>query len=223
MKHVLVVLLTRLQNHKTDKFKKGFVNFSFYYMALDKEGMGPDGYWALFEAVQPGLFVQFLKTVWLTETQKISGRVERKTCAVAMTRLLTGSVTIMEGNNFDAVWPATMTALVRLFEAPQDVKGAAADAAEDENLYAIDLVEDGYQATFSQLATATNAKLDPTTSIADPKQFLVEGIVRFNQQYPGKVELKRNCVLLLLLCCCCCCQGVLLYSFPNLLCLLLFL
>ncbi|GJJ67857.1 exportin-2 (importin alpha re-exporter) [Entomortierella parvispora] len=188
MKHILVVLLTRLQNHKTDKFKKGFVNFSFYYMALDKEGMGPDGYWALFEAVQPGLFVQFLKTVWLTETQKISGRVERKTCAVAMTRLLTGSTTITEGTNFDAVWPATMTALVRLFEAPQDVKGAAADAAEDESLYAIDIEESGYQAQFSQLATASNAKLDPTAAIADPKQFLVEGIVRFNQQFPGRLQ-----------------------------------
>ncbi|KAG0045285.1 importin-alpha export receptor [Gryganskiella cystojenkinii] len=188
MKHILVVLLTRLQNHKTDKFKKGFVNFSFYYMALDKEGTGPDGYWALFEAVQPGLFVQFLKTVWLTETQKISGRVERKTCAVAMARLLTGSVTITEGTNFDAVWPSVMSALVRLFEAPQDVKGAAADAAEDADLYAIDIEESGYQAQFSQLATATNAKLDPTAVIADPKQYLVEGIVRFNQQFPGRLQ-----------------------------------
>ncbi|KAG0249785.1 importin-alpha export receptor [Mortierella polycephala] len=188
MKHVLIVLLTRLQNHKTDKFKKGFVNYSFFYMALDQEGTGPDAYWALFDTVQSGLFVQFLKTIWLTDAQKIAGRIERKTCAVAMVRLLTGSKTITEGTNFDAAWPAVMTALVKFFETPQDVKGAAADAAEDADLYAIDIEESGYQAQFSQLATATSSKVDPTAAIQDPKKALVEGLVRFNQAYPGRLQ-----------------------------------
>lgn len=104
MKHVLVLLLTRLQNHKTDKFKRGFVNFSYYYMALEKEGTGPDAYWDLYETVQAGLFVTFLKSIWLTEAQKVSGRIERKTCAVALIRLLTGCKKVTEGTNFDAVW-----------------------------------------------------------------------------------------------------------------------
>ncbi|KAF8928861.1 putative importin-alpha export receptor [Dissophora ornata] len=188
MKPVLIMLLSRLQNHKTDRFKKCFVNFSFFYMALDKEGTGPDAYWALFDTVQTGLFVQFLKTIWLTEAQKVSGRIERKTCAVAMVRLATGSKTITEGTNFDAAWPSVITALVKFFEAPQDVKGAAADAAEDDQLYAIDIEETGYQAQFSQLATASTAKFDPTASVQDPRQFLVEGLVRFNQAYPGRFQ-----------------------------------
>ncbi|KAF9111410.1 importin-alpha export receptor [Mortierella sp. AM989] len=188
MKPVLIMLLTRLQNHKTDKFKKGFVNFSFFYMALDKEGTGPDAYWALFDTVQSGLFVQFLKTVWLTEAQKVSGRIERKTCAVAIVRLATGSKTITEGTNFDAAWPAVMTALVKFFEAPQDVKGAAADAAEDDELYGIDIEESGYQAQFSQLTSTSSSKVDPTATVQDPKQLLVEGLVRFNQAYPGRFQ-----------------------------------
>ncbi|KAG0271016.1 importin-alpha export receptor, partial [Linnemannia exigua] len=187
MKHVLVVLLTRLQTHKTDKFRKGFINFSFFYMALEIEGTGPDGYWALFDTVQSGLFVQFLKTAWLAEAQKVSGRIERKTCAVAMVRLLTGCRTITEGTNFDAAWPAVMNALVKLFEAPQDVKGASQDAAQDADLYAIDIEETGYQSQFSQLATTTSSKVDPTAQIQDPKQFLLEGLVRFNQAYPGRL------------------------------------
>lgn len=104
MNTVLMVLLRRLQEFKTDKFKKGFVNFSFFFMALDKEGTGPDAFWGYVESVQPGLFVKMLKTIWLTEAQKISGRVERKTCAVALVRLLTGSKIITEGTNFDAAW-----------------------------------------------------------------------------------------------------------------------
>ncbi|KAF9316527.1 importin-alpha export receptor [Podila horticola] len=188
MKHVLVLLLTRLQNHKTDKFKKGFVNFSYYYMALEKEGTGPDAYWDLFETVQAGLFVTFLKSIWLTEAQKVSGRIERKTCAVALIRLLTGCKKVTEGTNFDAVWPSIMTALVKFFEAPEDVKGASKDAEEDADLYAIDIEETGYQAQFSQLTTASGAKPDPTATILDLKQFLVEGLVRFNQQYPGRFQ-----------------------------------
>lgn len=188
MKHVLVLLLTRLQNHKTDKFKKGFVNFSYYYMALEKEGTGPDAYWDLYETVQAGLFVTFLKSIWLTEAQKVSGRIERKTCAVALIRLLTGSKKVTEGTNFDAVWPSIMTALVKFFEAPEDVKGASKDAEEDADLYAIDIEETGYQAQFSQLTTASGAKSDPVATILDPKQFLVEGLVRFNQQYPGRFQ-----------------------------------
>ncbi|KAF9352787.1 importin-alpha export receptor [Mortierella sp. AD094] len=188
MKPVLIMLLTRLQNHKTDKFKKSFVNFSFFYMALDKEGTGPDAYWALFDTVQSGLFVQFLKTVWLTEAQKVSGRIERKTCAVALVRLTTGSKTITEGTNFDAAWPAVVTAMVKFFETPQDVKGAAADAAEDDELYAIDIEESGYQAQFSQLTSTSSSKVDPTAAVQDPKQLLVEGLVRFNQAYPGRFQ-----------------------------------
>ncbi|KAF9962476.1 importin-alpha export receptor [Mortierella alpina] len=189
MKQILVIMLTRLQNYKTEKFKRSFVNFSFFYMALDKEGTGPDAYWALFDTVQAGLFVSFLKTIWLMEAQKISGRVERKTCAVAMVRLLVGSKLITEGTNFDAAWPSVMTALVKLFEAPQDVKGASADAAaEDADLYSVDIEETGYQAQFSQLATASSSKVDPTSGVQDPKQFLVEGLVRFNQAYPGRFQ-----------------------------------
>jgi len=86
-----------------------------------------------------------------------------------------------------------MTALIKFFEAPQDVKGASKDAEEDADLYAIDIEETGYQAQFSQLTTASGAKTDPTATILDPKQFLVEGLVRFNQQYPGRV-----CLFLLL-------------------------
>lgn len=104
MNAVLTVLLRRLQEFKTDKFKKGFVNFSFFFMALDKEGTGPDAFWSYIEGIQAGLFVKMLKTIWLTEAQKISGRVERKTCAVALVRLLTGSRIITEGTNFDAAW-----------------------------------------------------------------------------------------------------------------------
>ncbi|KAI8351996.1 importin-alpha re-exporter [Mortierella sp. GBAus27b] len=191
MKQVLMVLLKRLQEFKTDKFKRGFINFSFFFMALDKEGTGPDGYWGIFESIQPGLFIQMLKTIWLPEAQKISGRVERKTCAVALVRLLTGCKTITEGNNFDATWPSVMTALVKLFEAPQDVRGAAADAALDDELYAIDIEETGYQAQFSQLTTTSNPKADPTAGVQDPKQLLVDGLVRFNQAYPGRVSVDR--------------------------------
>jgi len=84
--------------------------------------------------------------------------------------------------------PAVMTALVKLFEAPQDVRGAAADAAQDDELFAIDIEETGYQAQFSQLTTTSGAKLDPTAGIVEPKQLLVEGLVRFNQAYPGRVS-----------------------------------
>lgn len=81
-----------------------------------------------------------------------------------------------------------MNALVKLFEAPQDVKGATQDAAMDADLYAIDIEETGYQSQFSQLATTSSSKIDPTAQIQDPKQFLLEGIVRFNQAYPGRVR-----------------------------------
>lgn len=81
-----------------------------------------------------------------------------------------------------------MTALIKLFEAPQDVRGAAADAALDDELFAIDIEETGYQAQFSQLTTASGPKLDPTAAVQDPKQLLVEGLVRFNQANPGRVS-----------------------------------
>ncbi|KAG0257100.1 importin-alpha export receptor [Actinomortierella ambigua] len=189
MVNVMVLLLTRFQNHKTDRFKRGFVNFSFFYMALDREGTGPDGYWTIFESVQEGLFVQLLKTLFVAEAQKVAGRMERKAVAVSFVRLLTDCKTILQGNNFDAVWPSIMTGLIKFFEQPQDIQGAERDAAaEDMDLYAIDIEEAGYQAAFSKLATAVTVKADPAPAISDPRQALVSGLVQFHQQNPDRLQ-----------------------------------
>ena len=49
-----MLLLTRLQSSKTDKFTTGFVRLVGFTCAIQKEGIGTDWLISGFEAVQPG-------------------------------------------------------------------------------------------------------------------------------------------------------------------------
>lgn len=50
---VFVLLLTRLQTSKTDKFCKGLIRFICFAAAIEKEGLDPDGVIAMLDNCQP--------------------------------------------------------------------------------------------------------------------------------------------------------------------------
>ncbi|RUP48679.1 Cse1-domain-containing protein [Jimgerdemannia flammicorona] len=189
LRSIFTLILTRLMTKmdkdtnqpRFDKFTRSFLYFICLFMAIDKPNGGPEVVVQAIESVQPSLFGQLLGMFVVPELQKVPDNIDRKVCAVGLVRLLTQSPTFVSGS-YVAMWPNVATALVKLFEAPTDLT-----QNDDDELYTFDLEESGYQASFSRLATASQVKIDPTASIADPRAYFAQSLMALSQSRPGLI------------------------------------
>lgn len=92
--------------------------------------------------------------ILLPDLQKVSGEIERKVVAVAMSNLLTDCQKMIE-DPYKAYYPTLLITLVDFFELPQD------ETLLQEDQVAYDEDNKGYQAAYSQLLFARNPKKDP--------------------------------------------------------------
>ncbi|KAK4047158.1 importin-alpha export receptor [Microbotryomycetes sp. JL201] len=177
---VFVLLLTRLQGSKTDKFSQGLLKLICLLAAINKPGVDTDGVIAMVDGVQPGLFGQVLP-VLLPEALKAPLK-DRKVIAVGLSNLLTQSNTMFTAPTSNA-WTPTMTALLKLFALPLPLSATG----EDEVVDVTELEETGYQASYSRLGASEKVKADPVAHITDPKMYLAQGLSQASQARPGQV------------------------------------
>ncbi|GES89790.1 importin-alpha export receptor [Rhizophagus clarus] len=180
---IITLLLTRMKSSKTDKYTLSFVYFVCFFLAIEKEGVNPDYVIQAFDSMQHKLFFEVLNAFIIPEMQKIQDYTEKKICAVAMTRLLTQSEKILT-DDYITVWPSILAALIKLFEAPTEIK-----KDEEEELLTYDFEEERqFQSAFARLTSTGKLKRDPTERIEDPKIFLAHSLQTLSQRYPGKIN-----------------------------------
>lgn len=63
IKTIMLIVLTRMQNSKTDKFVHLLTRFVLFIMSANKEGLGPDYVIEMFESIQPGWVLRQLTLV----------------------------------------------------------------------------------------------------------------------------------------------------------------
>lgn len=178
MKQVFTLLFQRLQTSKTTKYVKGFIVFVSLFAGL-KSGELCREY---VDSVQPKLFAMMAEKILVADLQKVSGKTERKICAVGVTKMLTEVPSFLEVPEYVSQWAPLLQALIGLFELPED------DSVPDDEHF-ID-VEDtpGYQNVFSQLAYGTKKDNDPFHEILDPKEYLAKQLYRLSLAHPGKLR-----------------------------------
>ncbi|RIA85430.1 exportin-2-like protein [Glomus cerebriforme] len=181
---IITLLLTRMKSSKTDKYTLSFVYFVCFFLAIEKEGVGPDYVIQAFDSMQPRLFIEVLNAFIIPEMQKIQDHTEKKICAVAMTRLLTQSEKILT-DDYITVWTSILAALIKLFEAPTEIK----KNHDDDELLTYDFEEERqFQSVFARLMSTGKLKRDPTEKIEEPKVFLALSLQELSQKYPGKIN-----------------------------------
>ncbi|SJX63336.1 probable CSE1-Nuclear envelope protein that mediates the nuclear export of importin alpha [Sporisorium reilianum f. sp. reilianum] len=160
---VLTLLLTRLQQSKTDKLVKGTIHLVSSVALTDK---GPD--WAVqaFEAVQPGLFAQIAAGVIAPELPNVAER-HKKVVGVGFGTLLLTSSAMRQQSNL-GVLPTLLSAQLKLLLTP-----SSATATHDEDLLYAD--EDNtaaaaFQSSFSKLAASETVKVDATRGVLQGKE-----------------------------------------------------
>ena len=165
VKQVLYLLFQRLNTSKTTKLVKNMLVF----LSLYSYKYGPVGLFQLIDNLQPGMSTMVLEKLFVADLQKVSGNLERKICAVGVTKILVECPFLLSNEANLKIWAALLESLVCLFELPED-----STTPEEEHF--IDAEEtSGYQSTFNQLFSASRKEADPFNGqVPDAKAYLAK-------------------------------------------------
>ncbi|CAN7996022.1 unnamed protein product [Ixodes hexagonus] len=177
IRQVFLLLFQRLQSSKTTKFVRGLLVF----FGLFVYRYGAPTLIATVDDIQAKMFGMVLERLVIADVQKVSGTLERKMCAVGITKLLTEAPALIEGE-YNSFWGPLLQALIDLFELPQDES-----VPDDEHFVEIEDTP-GYQTAYSQLVFAGKKEHDPFGgTIADPRLHLVQCLHKLSLNYPGRL------------------------------------
>ncbi|KAI3370106.1 hypothetical protein L3Q82_024906, partial [Scortum barcoo] len=176
-KQIFILLFQRLQSSKTTKFLKSFLVFVNLYCVK----YGAIALQEIFDSIQPKMFGMVLEKIIIPEVQKVSGAVEKKICAVGITKILTECPAMMD-TEYTKLWTPLLQSLIGLFELPED------DSIPDDEHF-IDIEDTpGYQTAFSQLAFAGKKEHDPIgDAVGNPKILLAQSLHKLSTACPGRV------------------------------------
>ncbi|XP_073436622.1 exportin-2 [Dendrobates tinctorius] len=176
-RQIFIVLFQRLQNSKTTKFVKSFLVFLNLYCVK----YGATALQEMVDSIQPKMFGMVVEKIIIPEIQKVSGPIEKKICAVGITKLLTECPHMMD-TEYTKLWTPLLQALIGLFELPED------DTIPDDEHF-IDIEDTpGYQTAFSQLAFAGKKEHDPIGDMVNnPKILLAQSLQKLSASCPGRV------------------------------------
>lgn len=176
-RQVFIVLFQRLQSSKTTKFVKSFLVFLNLYCVK----YGAIALQEMVDSIQPKMFGMVVEKIIIPEIQKVSGPIEKKICAVGLTKVLTECPPMMD-TEYTKLWTPLLQALIGLFELPED------DTIPDDEHF-IDIEDTpGYQTAFSQLAFAGRKEHDPIGEMVNnPKILLAQSLHKLSTACPGRV------------------------------------
>uniref|UniRef100_A0A131Y3V5 Exportin-2 n=1 Tax=Ixodes ricinus TaxID=34613 RepID=A0A131Y3V5_IXORI len=177
IRQVFLLLFQRLQSSKTTKFVRGLLVF----FGLFVYRYGAPTLVATVDDIQAKMFGMVLERLVIADVQKVSGTLERKMCAVGITKLLTEAEALVQGE-YSSFWGPLLQALIDLLELPQDES-----VPDDEHFVEVEDTP-GYQTAYSQLVFAGKREHDPFGgTITDPRLHLVQCLHKLSLTYPGKL------------------------------------
>ncbi|XP_010915965.1 exportin-2 [Elaeis guineensis] len=169
------VLFLRLQNKRTVKFVNSLVIFMSLVLVKHSPGILVDS----INAVQANIFGAILQQFWIPNLKLISGAIEVKLTAVAATRLICESPSLLDASAME-LWGKMLDSIITLLAQPDECK---ADLENDTP----DIHETvGYSTAFARLHYAGKKEEDPLKEIRDPKEFLVTSLSKLSALAPGR-------------------------------------
>ncbi|XP_050045911.2 exportin-2 [Dermacentor andersoni] len=177
IKQIFLLLFQRLQSSKTTKFVRGLLVFFSLYVYR----YGAPALISTVDSIQAKMFGMVLERLVISDVQKVTGQLERKICAVGITKLLTEAPALIDGE-YSQFWGPLLQALIDLFELPED------DSVPDDEHFVE--IEDtpGYQTAYSQLIFAGKKEHDPFKgSIPDARLHLVQSLQKLSAACPGRL------------------------------------
>lgn len=184
LKQIFLVLFQRLTHSKTTKYVRSLLVF----LSLFVHKFGPQALYEMIESLQQKMFRMVIEKLFIADSQKVTGIIDRKTVCIGATRILTDLDQMLNEPDLATLWPQLLQVIIAVFELPQE-----ASESQDASDHFIELEEmensqfTGYQATYSKLTFATIPERDLISDIPDPKLFLAHKLQQLSMKYPGKI------------------------------------
>ncbi|KVH89008.1 Armadillo-like helical [Cynara cardunculus var. scolymus] len=175
MNHIWASLFTRLQNSKTPRLVRCLIIFMSLFLV--KHGL--QTLMDSINSVQANLFHVILGQFWIPTLKTITGYTEVKLSAVASTKLLCESPSLLDPAA-EELWGKLLDSIVALLSQPEE------ERVEDEPEVPDFAEATGYQATFVRLHNAGKKEEDPLKEIKDPKHFSVALLANTSSQFRGR-------------------------------------
>ncbi|GJV23332.1 exportin-2 [Tanacetum coccineum] len=175
MNHIWATLFTRLQNNKTPRLVRCLIIFMSLFLVKHGIQTLVDSV----NSVQANLFNAILGQFWIPTLKTITGNTEVKLSAVASTKLLCESPSLLDPAA-EELWGKLLDGIVTLLSQPEEQR------VEDEPEVPDFGEATGYQATFVRLHNAGRREEDPLKEIQDPKPFCVALLANLSNQFRGR-------------------------------------
>lgn len=176
---ILQVILTRLDNSKSENFKVRFVRFYHFFSAMEDKELGVDFFIALTEQIQTGIFVAIYLNIILPTTEKLVRPLDRKTAVISLTKTLTTSLAFAE--KYQKGWGFSCVALLKLLENP------TVPATSDDLIVDQDVDDMSFGVGFTQLMTIRRPVRDQWPAITDVKSWVGAYLREADQRLQGRI------------------------------------
>ncbi|KAI5292146.1 importin-alpha export receptor [Ascosphaera acerosa] len=179
---LLQIMLTRLQNSKTETFTMRFVRFYHVVSALDEQqGYSADFFIRVCEGIQAGVFKAIYLTIVLPTTAKLARPLDRKAAMLSFAKTLATSAAFE--TEYKKGWAFTCDALLHLLSQPP------LPTAKDDIIAENDVEDMAFGVGFTLLNTVKPTPRDfwPQTG-ADVVKWVKEYLKRMDQANGGKIS-----------------------------------
>ncbi|XP_074596688.1 chromosome segregation 1 [Brevipalpus obovatus] len=177
IEQIFRLLFQRLTGSKTTKYVRSLlVFFSLFAHKFQATALV-----TVIDRIQANMFGMVVERLLVAEVQRVTGKLERKICAVGITDILTTVPQMIDGPYAPYFGPM-LQALIALFELPEDET-----VPEDEHFIEIEDTP-GYQASYAKLVFASKQEPDPFEgSIPDAKIYLAQKLKDLSDRFPGRI------------------------------------
>ncbi|PYH94234.1 Cse1-domain-containing protein [Aspergillus ellipticus CBS 707.79] len=178
---IMQIILTRLQNSKTETLTLRFVRFFHFVSAQDDKGYSADFIIQVIDKVQAELFTPIYLSIILPETQKLARPLDRKTAVLSFTKTLANSEAF--ANRYKKGWGFTCEALLKLLELPP------LPASKDDLIAEHDVEDMAFGVGFTALNTVRPQTRDPWPDTgADLKAWTGAYLKEADKKHNGRIS-----------------------------------
>ncbi|EZF36381.1 Cse1-domain-containing protein [Trichophyton interdigitale] len=178
---ILQIILTRLQNSKTENFSLRFVRFYHFLSAHLENGYGADFFIQCTENIQNGVFTPIYLSIILPESRKLARPLDRKIAIISFAKTLAHSEAF--ASRYKKGWGFTCEALLYLLDQP--ILPTTGDDIVTEH----DVEDMAFGVGFTQLTTIKMPPRDPWPETGPQVgQWVATYLKEQNSKSNGKIQ-----------------------------------
>ena len=182
---VFGILIQRLLKVKGPRFKMLFIPTFLYIVGR----LGGTLVFRNIESLKPGggMFATLIRQVVLSNVSNVTGKTDRKTCAVGLARMLGDTAQFREPSH-RALAVDCVQGTIAFFQSKDPYTKPKDDEAAGDLQEGIAEIEYNSMANFSRLNFATSKRGDLFSSVPDPKALLRQQLQALRAGSPGLLE-----------------------------------